>query len=261
MNTRAGFDVGPLSWVKGEIDLAMQRGLESLHAFAANPRDDTKIKLAQTHLHQAHAALQIVAQDADTRESEELEALLADLEKEPAARAPQNFELAEEAFGAILGYLDSLIAGSSNQPLRLFPLYRRLLAARGRHDADPVDLYFPDLSGRPPSRDTIPVGRVPEGQDMQFREQRGRFQRGLLKWIKGDAGGAEDMRAAVEATELVQAAASQRVFWWVALAFFDALVANALREGVDAKRLCYRIDQQFRRLVEGSQNVAERLLR
>src|SRR3990172_6934687 len=261
MNLRAEFDAGPLSWVKGEIDLAMQRGLESLRAFAADTADRTKIKFAQTHLHQAPGALQIVGLEGVTRVSEELEGLLADLEKEPAIRTPQNVELAAGAFGGITAYLNSLIAGSPNLPLRLFSLYRGLLAARGRPDADPVDLYFPDLSGRPPPRDTVPAGRVPEGQDKHYREQRGRFQRGLLKWFKGDESGAEDMRAAVEATELVQAVASQRVSWWVALAFFDALVAKALPESVDAKRLCNRIDQQFRRLVEGSRNVAERLVR
>ncbi|OGA27584.1 MAG: hypothetical protein A3I01_03630 [Betaproteobacteria bacterium RIFCSPLOWO2_02_FULL_65_24] len=261
MNLRAEFDVGPLSWVKGEIDLAMRRGLESLRAFAANTGEGNRIKIAQTHLHQAHGALQIVGLDGVTRVSEELEGLLADLEKDPAARMPQNFELAEGAFAAMVGYLDSLITGSPNQPLRLFPLYQRLLAARGRPDADPVDLYFPDLSGRPPPRDKVPGGFAPEGQDKHYRDQRGRFRRGLLKWFKGDASGAEDMRAAVEATELVQAMTSQRTFWWVALAFMDALVAKALPEDVDAKRMCNRIEQQFRRLVEGSQNVAERLLR
>ena len=260
-NKQADFDAGPLSWVKGEIDLAMQRGLESLRAFAANNGDLAKIKLAQTHLHQAHGALQIVGLDGVTRVSEELESLVADLEKGTAARTPQNFQIAEEAFSAIVAYLDTLIAGSPNQPLRLFPLYRRVIAARGRADADPVDLYFPDLSGRPPPRDKPPVALTPEGHDKHYREQRGRFQRGLLKWIKGDETGAQDMRAAVEATELIQGMNSQRAFWWVALAFFDALVAKALAEDIDAKRLCNRIDQQFRRLVEGSQNVADRLLR
>ncbi|OFZ88827.1 MAG: hypothetical protein A2V78_09680 [Betaproteobacteria bacterium RBG_16_64_18] len=259
MNLRAEFDAGPLSWVKGEIDLAMQRGLESLRAFAADTADRTKIKFAQTHLHQAHGALQIVGLEGVTRVSEELEGLLADLEKEPAIRTPQNVELAAGAFGGITAYLNSLIAGSPNLPLRLFSLYRGLLAARGRPDADPVDLYFPDLSGRPPPRDK--PGLVPENQDEHFREQRGRFQRGLLKWFKGDASGAADMRAAVEATELVQETSSQRAFWWVALAFMDALVAKALHEHTDAKRMCNRIEQQFRRLLDGSQNVAERLLR
>src|SRR3972149_4556885 len=137
MNIRAGFDLGPLSWVKGEIDLAMQRGLESLRAFRANPRDGTRIKIAQTHLHQAHGALQIVGLDGVTRVSEELEGLLADLEKDPAIRTPQNFELAVGAFAAMVGYLDSLITGSPHPPLRLFPLYPRLLAARRRADARP----------------------------------------------------------------------------------------------------------------------------
>lgn len=261
MNIRANFDAGPLSWVKGEIDLAMKRGLDSLREFAAGSGDLAKIRLARTHLHQAHGALQIVGLDGVTRVSEELESLAADLEQGTAARTQQNFELAEEAFAGIVAYLDTLIAGSPNQPLRLFPLYRRLLAARGRAEADPVDLYFPDLSGRPPPRDKPPAALAPEGHDKHYREQRGRFQRGLLKWMKGDQSGAEDMRAAVEATELIQGMNSQRAFWWVALAFFDALAVGTLPADADAKRLCNRIDQQFRRLVEGSPNVADRLLR
>src|SRR4030067_2097050 len=116
MTTGTEFDVGPVSGVKGESALAMRRGLESLHAFAADPRDGTKIKLAQTHLHQAHGALEIVGLDGVTRVSGELEALLADLGKEPAARAPQNFQLADEALGGILGYLGLLITGSAPPP-------------------------------------------------------------------------------------------------------------------------------------------------
>ena len=261
MKIHADFDAGPLSWVKGEIDLAMQRGLESLRGFSADTGDFNKIRSVQMQLHQAHGALQIVGLDGVTRVSEELESLVGDLEKEPSARTRQNFELAEEAFETIVAYLDALIAGSPNQPLKLLPLYRRLLAARGQAAADPVDLFFPSLSGRPTPRDPPPVGRASEGDGKLFREQRGRFQRGLLTWIKGDKGGAAEMRAAVEAIEAVQVTNAQRAFWWAAIAFFDALVADALPPDVDAKRLCNRIDQQFRRLVEGSQNVAERLLR
>ena len=35
------FDLGPLSWVQGEIDQALGRGLDSLAAFQANPGDAT----------------------------------------------------------------------------------------------------------------------------------------------------------------------------------------------------------------------------
>ena len=37
MTARAEFDVGPLSWVKGEIDHAIQRAHEALRAFGLRP--------------------------------------------------------------------------------------------------------------------------------------------------------------------------------------------------------------------------------
>lgn len=261
MNVRADFDVGPLSWVKGEIDLAMQRGLEALRAFTASPADATRIRQARAHYHQALGALEIVGLAGVARVYEELEGLLGDLEQAPAVRTPQNYAVAEEATGGIIAYLDSLMAGSQDRPLRLFPVYRKLLAARGRADADPVDLYFPDFSATPPKRESAPARIAPEDLDKHFREQRARFQRGMLRSLKGDAGGAGEMLSAVEAIEQAQEASSQHAFWWVALAFLDALAAKALPGDIDGKRMCNRIEQQIRRLVEGSQGVVERLMR
>jgi chemosensory pili system protein ChpA (sensor histidine kinase/response regulator) len=262
MTARAEFDVGPLSWVKGEIDLAMQRGLEALRAFAANPGDGTQLKFSQTHLHQAHGALQIVGLDGVTRVSEEVEGLLGDMEKDAALRKPEVFALAEQAFQGVLAYLDQLVAGNPNQPLRLFPLYRDLAKSRAAaRDVDQTDLYFPDLSFRPPKRDGAAPAMKPGEVEQVLRDQRGRYQRGFLRWLKGDSGGAADMREAVAAIEAAQGQTSQRAFWWVALAFFDALLNKALPADLDAKRLCNRIEQQIKRMVEGSPSVAERLMR
>src|SRR5262249_41415005 len=126
---------------------------------------------------------------------------------------------------------------------------------------DPTDLYYPNLSFRPPRRDKS-TGVLKPGESEKFlREQRSRFQRGLLKWIKKDPSGAEDLRGAVEAIENVQGAGAQRAFWWVSLAFFDALAKGALPPDLDTKALCNRIDQQIKRLAEGAPSVAERLMR
>ena len=222
MTARAEFDVGPLSWVKGEIDHAIHRAQEALRAFAANSADPAQLKSSQSHLHQAHGALSIVGLDGVTRLSEELESLLTGIEKEASLRKAEIFVLAERAFDGILAYLDQLMAGNPNQPLRLYPLYRDLVSARGGQ-ADPTDLYFPNLSFRPSKRDKIQIALKPGEADKHLREQRTRYQRGLLKWLKNDASGAEDMRAAVEAIEAPQGPTSQRAFWWAALAFFDAL--------------------------------------
>jgi hypothetical protein len=49
------FDIGPLSWVKGEIDLALERAGAALSAPAGK-----ELAAACNHLHQAHGALAIV---------------------------------------------------------------------------------------------------------------------------------------------------------------------------------------------------------
>src|SRR5712664_2942401 len=260
MTARADFDVGPLSWVKGEIDHAIQRSQEALRAFATNSANAVQLKSRQSHLHQAHGALSIVGLEGITRVSEELEGLLAGIEKEASLRKGEIFGLVERALGGIRTYLDQLMAGNSNQPLRLYPLYRDVVAARGGR-ADPTDLYFPDLSFRPPKRDRIPVPLKAADADKSLREQRGRYQRGLLKWLKNDASGAEDMRAAIETIEAAQGPGAQRAFWWVSLALFDALANKALPQDPGTKQLCNRIEQQIKRLVEGTPSVAERLMR
>ncbi len=260
MTARAEFDVGPLSWVKGEIDQALQRGQEELRAFAANSADSAQLKSSQTHLHQAHGALSIVGLEGVTRLSEELENLLAGIEKEASLRKAEIFALAERTFSGILGYLDHLMAGNAHQPLRLFPLFRDVVMARGKQ-ADPTDLYFPDLSFRPPKRDRISVTLKAGEADKYLREQRSRYQRGFVKWLKNDPAGAEEMRAVVEAIEATQSATSQRAFWWAALAFFEALSRKALPADVDTRQLCNRVEQQIKRMVEGTPNVAERLMR
>src|SRR5262245_12795341 len=260
MSARAEFDVGPLSWVKGEIDHAIEHAQEALRAFAANSADSAQLKSSQTHLHQAHGALSIVGLEGITRVSEELEGLLSALEREVSLRQAEVFGLAERALGGIRAYLDQLMAGKPNQPLRLFPLYRDVVSARGGH-ADPTDLYYPNLSFRPPKRDRITGVLKPGEVEKSLRELRGRYQRGLLKWLKKDTSGAQDMRAAVEAVEAMQGPGAQRAFWWVSLAFFDALTHDALPSDLDTKPLCNRIEQQIKRLVEGNPGVAERLMR
>jgi len=260
MSARAEFDVGPLSWVKGEIDHAIEHSQQALRAFAANSADAAQLKSSQSHLHQAHGALSIVGLEGITRVSEELEGLLGAIEREVSLRKTDIFGLAERALGGIRAYLDQLMAGRPNQPLRLFPLYRDVVTALGGQ-ADPTDLYYPNLSFRLPKRDRTTGILKPGESDKYLREQRGRYQRGLLKWLKKDASGAEDMRAAVEAIDSVQGVGAQRAFWWVSLAFFDALAHDALPPDLDTKALCHRIEQQIKRLGEGVPSVAERLMR
>ena len=87
------------------------------------------------------------------------------------------------------------------------------------------------------------------------------YQCGLLKWLRRDASGAEDMRAAVLEVERAQGLTPQGPFWRAALAFFDALVAKPIAESGAATPLCARIERQLGRLSEGESGVPEPLAR
>jgi HPt (histidine-containing phosphotransfer) domain-containing protein len=71
-------DIGPLSWVKGEIDLALERAGECLAAYAADPAGDGLSK-ARASMHQAHGALAIVGLEGITEFADAIEQLLAAL--------------------------------------------------------------------------------------------------------------------------------------------------------------------------------------
>src|SRR5437763_16087968 len=125
------FDLGPLSWVKTEIDHSLAQARESLDKLAANPDDRAPVKYILTHLHQATGALAMVGLAAATRFNEELEKLVAYLEGEDASRMPGSVAVAKKGIAALSTYLDALLAGQPDHPMRLLAPYLEVNRARG----------------------------------------------------------------------------------------------------------------------------------
>ena len=260
------FDVGPLSWVKSEIDLALKRADQALQEFSGGlpgGGDPTQLKFCRTHLHQVQGALTIVGLDGVTQLAEAAEALLERIEQGEQAPDEATLTLARRALSAIGHYLDELLNGEPNQPLRLLSVYRDVQTARGLNRVAASDLFFPDLSARPPRR-TAGAADLPHSEFLRLvRQARARFQRGFLAWLRQpeERGGIREMLAAVRQIETTQEASSTRAFWWVARGLLTALIDGSLPADTNVKQLCARIDLQIRRLIEGSKNVAERLMR
>ncbi|MGE5093895.1 MAG: Hpt domain-containing protein [Betaproteobacteria bacterium] len=255
-------DLGPLTWVKTEIDHSLDQARASLDKLAANAADRAPVKYILTHLHQATGALAMVGLGAATRFNEELEKLVAFLETEDAARLPECIAVAKKAIAALSSYLDQLLAGQPDHPMRLVSAYLALNRARGTNDATENDLFYPNLSA--------PLPAVPGGPALDdtvlakaLSHQRSQYQQGLLRMLKGgDVSEAlRQMHAAVCAIESLQLATPNRPFWTAASAFFDALVFGGLEVGAATKPLFAKIDQQVKHLIEGSGKVAERLFR
>ena len=259
--TNADFDLGPLSWVQGEIDQALARGLEALAAYRAPPHDTGALKHARTHVHQAAGAIQMVGLEAVVAFTDEIERLLAGLDT--AADPAQNravCEAVDRACRKLQIFLAELVNGTQPAPLRLFPEYEAMQRARGIRVVSPSDLFYPDLSARAPARED--ATGVPEARlHSHLVRQRRNFQRGLLEWLRGEAAGAVAMREAVGAIEEATKSPPLRAFWWTAGAVFDALIHHGLEPGFGVKQLAARIDLQVRRVVEGSGKVADRLRR
>ena len=263
MNAATEFDLGPLTWVKGEIDLALQRAEQALEAYV-DSADRTQLKFCRTHVHQVHGALAMVGLEGVTLLTEATEALLAGMEEDRLPSGDAAVTVLHQTLGALRQYLDDLMAGEPNRPLLLLPVYQSLETARGLSGAHPCDLFYPDLSRRPPKR--VVEGPVLDSDELlrTLKIKRMQFQKGMLGWLKNPAEGEAARRLMHEAVadiEAVQPTPAARSFWWISLGVLDALSDPVLGADPLARQLCSRIDAQIRRLVGGSNNVAERVLR
>jgi chemosensory pili system protein ChpA (sensor histidine kinase/response regulator) len=263
MNAATEFDLGPLTWVKGEIDQALLRAEEALGLFVDSD-DPTQLKFCRTHVHQVHGALDIVGLNGITELTESLEALLLALEEKRLPSTAPALAAIREALASVSQYLDDLMAGEPHQPLRVFPVFRQLAEMRGLPAVHPSDLFYPDLSLRPPKSESPAPTLSADELHQLLRTQRAHFQKGLLQHLTKPAlaaAGRQEMRAALAAIEAAQPTPAARAFWWVSQAFLAALDDPQLAAEPLARQLCSGIDLQIRRLLDGSGNLAERVMR
>lgn len=258
----AAFDIGPLSWVKPEIDHSLAEARKSLDRAAADPGDAKPLKYVATHLHQVAGALAMVGLGAATRFCEEIEKVVALLEQKSGDPAALTAVI-RKGIAALGGYLDRLLAGRVDRPMVLAPVYVELNRARDATDAAESDLFYPDLTVTLPAPEHTVVLPTRSVQEQILRQRRGLFHSGLLKLLKEKdyPAGLRAMRDAVQGIESLQIQSPNRTFWFTASAFFDALAHG--HKGLDTAvvSLLGKIDQQIRLLQEGVQKVPERLFR
>ncbi len=263
MSSTTDLDAGPLTWVKGEIDLALGRATEAIEAARASAERSDKLQFAQTHLHQVRGALSIVGLDGLTAFADALDRLLAELARGERDYSQELADLALRSLAAVGNYLDELSHGVPDQSLRLMPLYREIAAARGLPRPGPADLFYPDLGQQPPRKGPRPASDAAKKLVHGVRKLRTQFQTGLLSWLRkpGDAAGPLSMAGVCAEVERLQSAPTTRSFWWSAGAFFDTLANGAAGRDPFAKYVASRIDLQLKRIAVGQVTPPERLHR
>ena len=254
------FDVGPLSWVQGEIDQSLTRGLEALAAFRADFSDPASLKHARAHVHQAAGALQMVGLDAVTAYTDEIERQLASIDERPVVDAPELIERVDRACRRLQVFLDEVANGAAPVPLELFPEFEAMQRGRGATVVSPAELFYPDLDVRAPrlgAHEIAPAASLLP----QLLQQRRDYQHGLLDWLRGNAAGLGTMRRAIGGIDEIATPPALHAFWWTVSAFLEGLESGAIEASFGAKQLVARIDMQIRRVAEGGAKVSDRLRR
>ncbi|WP_332670997.1 hybrid sensor histidine kinase/response regulator [Aromatoleum sp.] len=256
-------DLGPLAWVKTEIDAALARADESLDRAERAPDAPTHVQFAQTHLHQVGGALSIVGLDGLTQFALSLDQTLGLLARGEHPVDPATLALARRSLATIGNYLEELVHGTPDQPLRLLSLYREIAAVRSPDAVSPAELFFPDRSVRAPHTAVAVEGLDDDARQQQQRALRATFQRGLLQWLRNgaDPAGPQAMLDAVAGVAALHAGTSAATLWYVVQAVLEAILHGDLPPNAEIKRLCSQLDAQLKRLAEGVAAIPDRLLR
>ncbi|WP_317202198.1 Hpt domain-containing protein [Janthinobacterium sp.] len=256
------FDSTPLSWVMAEIREALGRSKTALFEAGGRQLEEraTALQHARSHLHQAHGALLMVDVDAVGLLTAAAEQVLERFKLGSLEYQVDKAQAVAEAYQALLEYLDELLAGAPQRPVRLFPYYRALRDMLGAERIHPADLFF--------SHALAPVSiRAAAGAPApDYPACRQRFEKALLPFLKGAdaAARAPHATALYEAVKQVadaQQEAPARTFWCVMQCFAELVAAGELASGLYVKQLFGLINLQMRRLTQGTATLPEAMLR
>ena len=254
------FDIGPLTWVKDDINQSLDSVLESVEALSTNPSDTSGLRFSQTHLYQASGALDMVGLEGCKLFCSHLEKLAEKLEKKEVEASPEILEAFVKAIKTLKYYIQELLNGSSDIPLRLFSVLKPVVLATGE-TIDESALFFPDTSNVAP-KDIASVEFSDEEYAGFIVQQRSQYQKSLLKWMQSKGDDAlDEIYKAISNVASSQHKSSVKTLWWVASAFTETLVLPEVADNVVAKKLCRKLDQELRLLVAGENKPNNHLLR
>ncbi len=252
------FDTGPLSWVIGEIRDALGRSGTALRDAAGRSQEaqPTLLLHAKTHLHQAHGALQMVDVEGVNVLGGAAEKLIDRFKDGQLPCNPDTVKVVQDAYQALVEYLDELLAGAPQQPARLFPYYRDVQDKLGVERIHPSDLLPASL-----------------GQGVEFHVSassaqpdiaacRARFEKSLLPYLKsGEAQHAAGMRDAIEPIAASQTEPRGRLFWSAIHAFAGVVADGQIESDLYVKQLLGQVNLQLRRLSQGQGGTPDAMLR
>ena len=256
------FDIGPLTWVKDEIDHALSEALANAESFISAPGNVTLLRHCLTHVHQVSGALSMIGLDGAQRFSLEIERYVSWLEKHAGEAESESTKVLTKSLQALSTYLQQLVEGAPDVPLRLFPEFKAMLEAQGVVRIQESELFFPDLSVTAPGgleveipeADALPAHLLKLCQD---------YRKYLVQWIHQPESkeALAKMHDTLLAVERCQALPGQKTLWWAAVGLLEAVAQGGMEVTLNLRHLCVRLERQLHYLALGTPRPVGRLLR
>ncbi len=254
------FDIGPLTWVQDDINQSLDAVLESVEKLGANPSETADMRFAQTHLYQASGALDMVGLEGCKLFCSYLEKLADKLEKQEVDVTTELLEHFTKALKTLKYYIQELLNGSADIPLRLYPVLQPITQALDEAVEESA-FFFPDTSHTVP-KDLASQEFSEEEYASFIAKQRTQFQKSLLTWMQGkDENAVNNMVEALSEVMSAQHKPNVKTLWWGASAFGETLAQPDAVESISAKKLCRKLDQELKLLSAGENKANPELLR
>jgi len=262
MSALLDYDTGPLNWVRGDIDAALEAALGRIQAYSVDADLTNALRLARDDAHQATGALRMVGLEGAATLAGTIESCLADVSENRLQAGDEVVRAIRNAIEGLQRWVKDLADGRGSGELALFPLYKRLRELQGAERVFEGELFFPDLRTRMKGK-PLGEGMTQEALAAEVKATRAQFQRGLLAFLRNVEAdqGLQRMRDALATIERIAPSEASQTFWWACVGFVDSLIAHGVEADFHVKQLLARVDLQMRRLMEGSPQVAERLMR
>ncbi|MCC6917001.1 Hpt domain-containing protein [Nitrosomonas sp.] len=262
MNTVTRISISSVMGIREAIEQIFTLIHRHFDSYAADTGDTRQIEECHYYMHQLNGMLEMLELNGVVFVGQNVEGLLAALKEQRITPDTQVLTAARQAIRSIYRYLDALIDGEADNPVKLFPVYRKIMQLQGLEEIPESDLFFPEI------RESLPLLPVELDLDDLSRQEtarraRAQFQSGLLNWLKDteDRSSLQKMVEAVRSIEKLPAPVEQRRFWWISSGFLDSLLHQAQAADKSARKLCGKIEQEIRYLNKESHVVADRLAR
>ena len=247
MSNTEHIDFSTLTWVKGELDETLDRAKSALEEFVENAEDTNQIQQCANYLHQVQGTLKMVELYGAAMVAEEMELVANDLSDGKIHDQDSAFDVLMRSILQLPDYLERIELGHKDVPMVLLPLVNDLRAVRTEKLLSESALFNPDLKLGVPQRISDADTTVSAAQlKTLLAKIRSAFQLSLLKWIKGQKQGLNNLQVLVDKLQNILPEVEFKQLFWTFSGLLEGLQAGSIKDTVAIKQLSGKADLVIR---------------